>query len=145
MKLYLAHPFDSRKYIREWELEFEKRTGIELVNPFYDVVRNDVKKIDAGKCRRYEKVEPKEIVERDLNYIKESNGLVGVITGDLSYGTLMEIVYNKLLGDAIKNHPTYLVVTNGHENHLWLRYHSDNIFTSLKDLEKYLIKNEIHN
>ncbi len=36
MKFYLAHPLKIRHEIRERELEFEKNTGIELINPFYD-------------------------------------------------------------------------------------------------------------
>jgi len=36
MKLYLANPFQTRHETREWELETEKVTGIELFNPFYD-------------------------------------------------------------------------------------------------------------
>ena len=28
-KLYLAHPTDDRKCVREWELEFERRTGMD--------------------------------------------------------------------------------------------------------------------
>jgi hypothetical protein len=49
MKLYLAHPFLDRYEIRLWEDTFEYRTGIELVNPFYDVNREDIDLIDAGK------------------------------------------------------------------------------------------------
>lgn len=140
LELYLAHPFDSRFKIRKWELKFERRTGIILINPFYDITRKDIVPIDSGRAERYEKLIPKELVERDLNNIKKANGLVGLITGDLSYGTIMEIVYNKLLNDVKKNefHPNYLIVTNGHENHPWLRYHSTKLFTNLKDFENWV-------
>ena len=36
VKFYLAHHRASRDSIRNWELEFEERTGIELINPFFD-------------------------------------------------------------------------------------------------------------
>lgn len=126
MRLYLAHPFDSRQETREIELEVESRLGVELFNPFYDAAgRTDVELIDVGRAERYEKLEPKELVERDLRGIRESDGLLGLVTGHLSYGTLMEIVYAHMMGK-----PVFLIVTNGHQDHPWLRYHAARIFTS---------------
>jgi len=144
LNLYLAHSFDFRFKAREWELEFEKRTKINLINPFYDTQRTDVEKIDAGRAERYKELIPKELVERDLSIIKKSDGLVGLITGDLSYGTIMEIVYSKVLEDINKKknkeftHPNYLIITNKHENHPWLKYHATEIFTSLDDFENWI-------
>ena len=117
---------------------FEKRTGIDLVNPFYDVKRDDVEEIDLGRHERYEKINHKELVIRDVNKIYNSNGMVSFVTGDLSYGTLMEMVYNYLI-----NHPNYMYISNGHQDHPWLKYHSTKIFTDLGNLERYL--NEIYN
>jgi len=139
IKLYLAHPFDNRKELREWELGFEKRTGINLVNPFYDTERKDVEIIDLGIVGRYEKLIPKEIVERDLDIIKNCNGVVGFITGSISYGTIMEITYNYLLLSLHGTHPNYLIITNGHENHPWLKHHATKIFTSKEDFETWII------
>ena len=138
-KFYLAHPFDARKRIRRWEKDFEKRTGIELVNPFYDEVdRTDVEKIDAGRAERYEKLIPSDLVERDVDYIKKSDGVVAFITGDLSYGTIQEMVY------AFRYHkPVIAIVTNGHENHPWLQYHSTKVLTSTRKLEE-AIKDAVH-
>ena len=132
--LYLCHPFDSRKWVREWELGIEKKLGITILNPFYDTGRQNAKDIDAGRLARYE-IEPKKIVEVDIDLIKKSKGLVAFITGDLSYGTIQEMVYGKLY-----KKPVYSIVTNKHEKHPWLQYHSTKVFTELSDLEKFLSK-----
>jgi nucleoside 2-deoxyribosyltransferase len=137
MNYYLAHPLDERKNIREWELEFENRTKIELINPFYDTERKDVERIDAGRVERYEKLNPTEIVERDLREIDESDGTIAFITGALSYGTIMEIFYTKKI-----NKPCYIIITNGHENHPWLKYCSKKIFTNKEDFEKWITNEE---
>lgn len=134
MKLYLAHPFDTRKWVRDWELEVEKRLGIELLNPFYDAVgRTDIEKIDAGRRERYEQINPTELVSRDLQHMRKCDGLVGIVDGSLSYGTIMEIVYAR-----VYQLPVYLIVTNGHHGHPWLVYHATKIFTSLEEFEQYL-------
>ena len=133
MKLYLAHPFDTRYWIREWELGFETRTGITLNNPFYDAPdRFDVEQIDAGRAERYNKLEPISLVHHDLAFLSASDGLLGIIDGSISYGTIMEIVYARIL-----RLPVYLIVTNGHHQHPWLIQHSDRIFTSLESCETY--------
>jgi len=132
--LYLAHPFDFRKEARNWELGIEKKLGINILNPFYDTGRQDAKDIDAGRAARYE-IDPKKIVEGDLKYIKKSNGLIAFITGDLSYGTIQEMVYAYNF-----KKPVYSIITNGHEKHPWLQYHSTYVFTKLEDLENMLLK-----
>lgn len=132
-KFYLAHPFDTRKWVRKWELKLEKEFGVVLVNPFYDLVRSDIEQIDAGRNERYEKLDPIELVNRDLSAIHSADGLVGIIDGSLSYGTIMEIVY------AWSYHlPVYSIITNGHHGHPWLMYHSTRVFRSLMEFEGYL-------
>jgi len=136
---YLAHPFDSRKEVREWELGFEKRTGINLLNPFYDApCRTDVEKIDAGRQERYEKVDENELVQRDVSHIKKRGvkGIIALINGDLSYGTIQEMVYAKI----ICKKKVYSVITNGHENHPWLKYHSTKVFLNKEQLEEFLME-----
>lgn len=135
LEFYLAHPFNERHNIRTWELGFEKRTHINLINPFYDISREDVERIDAGRAERYTELIPKELVERDIGYIIRSTttGTIAFVTGALSYGTIMEMVYTKL-----NNKLLYSIVTNGHDNHPWLRYHSTKIFTNKLDFEKYI-------
>jgi nucleoside 2-deoxyribosyltransferase len=131
---YLAHPLDSRVKIREWELHMEATGMIDLFNPFYDATdRTDIEAIDAGRADRYEKLVPAELVARDLRNLRHCDALVGIINGAVSYGTIMEIVYANLY-----NMPVYLIVTNGHEGHPWLKHHSAHIFTSFQEFEDFL-------
>jgi len=133
MKIYLAHPFDSRFAMRKWELHVEVTYDIEIVNPFYDITREDVDIIDSGIAGRYEKLNPNEVVNRDLAAIDSCDEILAFVNGDLSYGTLMEIVYASLAGKTVN-----IVCTNGHEKHPWLQYHADNIYTSLDEYEQTL-------
>lgn len=126
---YLAHPFDSRFDVRKWELEIEQRYGLNICNPFYDITRDDIGSIDAGVSGRYE-IDPREIVERDLLAIAKMPALVAIVDGSTSYGTIMEIVYARGLEKKI-----YIVCTNDHHRHPWLRYHADRIFTSRLEFE----------
>ena len=130
--LYMAHPFDFRGEAREWEIGIEKRLGINIINPFYDTGRQDAKDIDAGRLARYQ-ISPKKIVEGDIDWIKRSKGIIAFITGDLSYGTIQEMVYAYL-----NKKPVYSIITNGHDKHPWLQYHSTKVFTKIGDLEKFL-------
>lgn len=137
MKLYLAHPFDSRDRIRQWELGFESRTGIELVNPFYDAEgRTDIEKCDAGRQERYHNIDPNEIVSRDVGIIHECDGIVAIVDGSLSYGTIMEIVYAWM---AHEQENIHIIVTNGHESHPWLAAHAGKIYTSFTEFEKEMV------
>lgn len=132
VRLYLAHPFPAREWVRRWELHTEKKIGIELINPFYDATRNDVRKIDSGRAERYD-VDPVSIVEGDVELICGSDGVFAIVSGDLSYGTIMEMVYARNC-----KKPVYSLITNGEEMHPWLRYHSKKIFTKLDDAELFL-------
>lgn len=129
---YLAHSLATRKEIREWELGFENRTGILLRNPFYDVKRDDIKKLDSG-----EKVELDAIVvvERDLQGVKEcKDGIVVIIDKGTSVGSLQEMVYGHIWKKAV-----YSIVTDGREKHPWLAYHSTKLFTNQDIFEEWMI------
>jgi len=146
VRYYLAHPFNSRHKMREWELEIEKKFNIDIINPFFDVERNDKDVIEnkantltsqSTRKDRYglDDYEVNELVERDLDLIQSCNGIIAIVDGSLSYGTIQEMVYahlNKL--------NVYSVISNGHVGHPWLRYHSHKVFESLEDLEKELHK-----
>lgn len=129
--LYLAHPFAAREYIRKWEQQFEERTGITLNNPFYDQDRDDVAQVDRGERKRYEHLLSSDLVRADLQFILASDGLLAVIDGSISYGTIMEIVYANVF-----NLPVFLIVTNGHHDHPWLKQHACDIFTSFDAAER---------
>lgn len=131
MKLYLAHPFASRKRIRYWELQVEKETGVELVNPFYDTGRSDVLMIDNGNKEKYDLC-PKTIVTRDLQVLLGCEDVLAIVDGAVSYGTIMEMVYTKLFGKRL-----YVICTNKQENHPWLRYHASILFSSFGECALY--------
>jgi hypothetical protein len=135
MKFYLAHPFDSREIMRKWELKIEKSNNIEIVNPFYDIARKDVDDIDKSRKERYEIDNPQELVERDLYAIHSTQGVIAIIDGSISYGTIMEIYHSFQIGV-----PVYIICSNGHHDHPWLRYCAKKIFTNLSEFELYLIE-----
>lgn len=130
---YLAHPFDSRHEVREWEKLVEADSDITLINPFYDLEGEDMAGHDAGRLERYEDILASDIVDRDVEAIYGADGVVAYISGALSYGTIMEIVY--AYSHAV---PVYLICTNGHEGHPWLKYHAKKIFLSLDDAHEFL-------
>jgi len=132
-KYYLAHPLDSRKRIRKWELEMESKYDVELINPFYDVEREEIKNIDVGRKGRYEGLDDIELVQRDVGFIANSDGIIAIIDGNISYGTIQEMVYAKIL-----HKPVFSVITNGHHNHPWLKYHSKVICKNLKYIEEII-------
>lgn len=156
---YLAHPFDSRLAIRHWEQKIEERLGINLINPFYDKDRDDIMDIDMGRKERYS-VDPKDIVLPDCEAISEADGIVAIIDGSLSYGTIMEIVHAffiygilpcikhpiQFMFEPMK--PIFIMCSTGHHKHPWLQYHGTYISKTLYDLEKdivtYLEKGNSH-
>ena len=143
---YWAHPFDSRHLHMEWKIAFQK-IGINLVDPFYDLTRVDVEEIDSGRADRYEKLDPTKLVERDLDAIRKSDGVIALVDGSLSYGTIKEIVYAYGIGHhqtTYRQFPVYLIVTNGHHEHPWLEFHATDLFVSLEQALEILegVQNE---
>lgn len=142
LRLYLAHSFNLRKNIRNWELDFEKRTGIELVNPFYDIKNRQTAEKQAirSEATNWRKIYPikrldeKKLVITDIRNMIYSDGVVAVLGKD-SYGTPMEMVYAKLWGRNV-----YTWARNGGENHPWIKFHSDYLTSRLGDLEIKLIE-----
>ncbi len=135
MKGYLAHPVLARKKVREWEAVFEEATGIELINPFHDVEQESEEDLYASEGGCYDNVSPERLVSMDLKAVYDCDFTVAFVTGDRSYGTIMEIVYSHL---AVK--PVYIICTNGHENHQWLAYHATKVFTTPEQFTEYMSK-----
>lgn len=135
IKYYLAHPFDSRHRIRKWELKIERETGIELINPFFDIPYLDNIPEEASREVRYKDINENWLIHRDVGNIArvDVKGIIAVIDGALSYGTIQEMVYTKMLGKDCLS-----LITNGHNYHPWLKYHSTKIFTKRKELEEFL-------
>ena len=128
-RFYLAHPFESREAIRAWELQIEQKHEVELFNPFYDIARREIDDIDSGRRGRYE-IDPPTIVHRDFANLAASDGVLAIIDGAISYGAIMEMVYANMLGLKV-----YAIITNAHEKHPWLVYHSAGIWTSMEGFE----------
>ena len=135
LRLYLANPFLTRQRIREWELKMEAKYAIELVNPFYDTPRADIEKIDNGENVRATRTDEKNVklVAEDLKLMKECQGVLAIVNGALSYGTIMEIVYAGFFGKHV-----FIVVSNGQITHPWLQVHGTRLFSSFKEFEKCL-------
>ena len=74
MKCYLAHPFDTRHNIEIWQHRTHIE-GVEFINPFYDIEREDMKIIDKQGTTRQDisdgkyLVDPEKIVPQDLEAI----------------------------------------------------------------------------
>jgi nucleoside 2-deoxyribosyltransferase len=130
---YLAHPVLSREKTAKFEREFEIRTGIDLVNPFTEVERELNEDLNASEAGDYSSVDPVELVDKDLAAVLSCDFLVAFVTGQRSYGTIMEICYAYSM-----NKPVFIICENGHENHPWLVYHSNKIFTNTRDFRKYI-------
>lgn len=141
MKLYLAHQLGNRKDVREWETEFEKKTGINLINPFYDCPnRKDIELLDT-----LDKEEIKEylvtrnikdcqtIVDRDLELIRKSDGVVAFVTG--SIGTSMEVIMAFRVFDL----PVY-VISDKYYMHAWIQVNSTKVFKTKEDFEEFICK-----
>ena len=126
LELYMAHPAGSAKEMNKWAKGFKHRTGIHLINPF-----DNEKPVNEDWY--YNKINPNEIVERDLKLIRSSDGMIALINGDVSYGTIQEMVYAKQF-----KKPVYSAITNGQHNHPFLVYHSDEVFRCLGELEKFM-------
>ena len=132
--LYLAHPTPIRSQIRKWELEIEKKyEGIELFNPFYDVNRDDVEKLDKGEITLSEM--DIKLVDSDLQAIHNCNGFLAIVDGTFTFGVPMEMVYAHQGGKGI-----FVIAENDYAGHPWIRYHADKIFESKEDFENHIPK-----
>lgn len=140
-RLYLAHHLTKRKEIREWELDFEKKYGIQLINPFYDTEnRKDIKMIDqmrdgSQKQLNYLKTRSDAdcnwVVELDLSLIRKSDGILAFV--EKSIGTSMEII----MAYRVFKIPVY-VITHEHAHHAWIRSNSTEIFKDKEEFEKWV-------
>jgi nucleoside 2-deoxyribosyltransferase len=134
MKLYLAHGYSILKATREWELGFERRTGIDLVNPFYDLGDRSgelTKRIKKSKKECYK------IVTRDLNAIESCDGLLAMVEEKAmnSYGTAMEIQH----AAWALHKPVYIISQNYWiREHPWIKTHATKIFKNKALFEKWI-------
>jgi len=126
---YLAHPVLDRVKVATFERNFERRTGVDLINPFTEVEREPEENLVASESGIYDGTD--KVVDKDLMAILSCDFVVAFVTGQRSYGTIMEICYGYSMGK-----PVFIICENGHEKHPWLVYHSEKIFTNTKDFRK---------
>jgi hypothetical protein len=145
MRFYLAHPLKARHEIRTQELQFEKNTGIELLNPFYDPKgesheTEDIKSLDKATRNAWsDQLDYHRIVEDDIHAIDNCDGTVGWVEKTVhTIGTQME-----LWDTYLKGKPVY-IITPDWPNHPWLKYIAEKshggIFGSFAELEKHFTK-----
>jgi len=136
---YLAHPFMSRKEIRDWELNtLNSAHNITTVNPFYHPDSFDkFNERSIANNKYYKQLNYEKLVNTDIGLIQGSDGIVVIIDGKISYGTIQEMVYADMYCKQI-----YSIITNDQEEHPWLKYHSTKIFKSRKEFEDYITKNK---
>jgi len=148
---YLAHPLDSRCIMRKWEIKTEAAYGVTIINPFYDVRRADISKMDSGRAERYSQNQKQAValVKFDVDRIKKAGAVIAVLADRkliastwyekligkffnkrlISIGTIMEMVYAK-----INKIPCFVVCPDYLSKHPWVKVHSTKIFTSLDEL-----------
>lgn len=139
MELYLAHELGERHAIREWELGFEKDTGISLLNPFYDSPnRTDIAKIDKmtpeaikDYLKTRNEAQCNQIVWRDLELIRKSDGMVAFVSK--SIGTSMEVI----MASLIYLIPVY-VISEKYKNHAWIRTLATKTFSTVEEFEEWI-------
>lgn len=144
-KIYLAHPILLRKEVRNWELEMEKKHGVNLYNPFYDsdteFEKMAVNSLDSGNgCIDYTPELSHKIVQSDVDAIKKCDAVIAILSSKIfTIGTCMETVYATL-----NKKPVYVIIYDEDNmecrnhpisKHPWVQEHSTKIFENFKSFE----------
>ena len=134
--------------IREEELRIEAETNVTLVNPFYDIPgRPEIKRLDEERVfsrdgnysnilrERGEKYYIT-LVEHDLRSIRDADGMLAVVTHNITLGTSMEMFYASYM---LVDKPVYVVCEAPElAEHPWLKYCSIDIFKNWEDARVWL-------
>lgn len=137
MKYYLAHPLKLRKHIRRVELGIEALYGLDLLNPFYDVHRPEIEKLDRGETLNDAEVDSIALVEKDLSLLEDCYGVLAVIADKCSsIGTICEMWH------AVVRRMPIFVISYDLGNHHWVEYAVDKtggkIFKTWYEFAAYL-------
>lgn len=143
-KFYLGHATKSRQEVRTWEAGFEKRTGIELINPFYEGFTLESEWGDAGE-EKYSLLKEKvtSLFSGDLKQIASLDTLGGVFILDdhWSWGTPAEQATVWLMSKL--NYTVALSREKNYFNHPVVRFYSGNkVFSSKEEFEEFMIQNK---
>jgi len=113
LKIYLSHPPDLRREIREWTKELEKSLHVKIWIPFHTEAR-DIALLERRKLKPHsneERRKSKKIVEANLKAIRSCDVLIAVLPYP-SIGVIMEIFYSgyvlqkpTLVLTYMKSHP----------------------------------------
>jgi nucleoside 2-deoxyribosyltransferase len=127
--------------VRKWQLEFEEQyPNITLLNPFYEGQYPEKERVEEilkkSKHKRLNKKQSSWIINNDVNSICNTDGIVAIVDGNQSYGTIQEIVYGYTL-----NKPVFIIATNKYAyGHPWLIFHSIKMFNSFEKFETFCKK-----
>jgi len=152
--LYTAHTFSLRELIRDDIVPFLHSIGIRTRNPFYDengiAHRTEVRMADELQSKginpatdenwwKLVKSESVNIVERDISWIDECDGIVALMQ-EWSGGTVCEIFYT----GYICKKPVFLITSNpAIFKHPWMiescKY-GGKIFKTLHSFKKWMRK-----
>jgi len=117
--------------VRKWELYLEEKTGVQLINPFYDVERQEIQRLNEGLHMVYDKHISRVIVESDLSSIEQCDAML-VILPTHSIGCAMELYHAKTIGMPVA------VYTN--MNHPWIIALADVILHDLNDVLQWILR-----
>lgn len=149
MRLYLAHPATYRHQVRDWELMFEARSGIDLINPFYDGEEAEhIKPLDEGRVTMEQYCNDpinKRFPAYDIRLINDpkTDGTLAIcpplnFEGEELPAVMMIGTPHEMFATAQANKPLY-VVTGGLKNHLWFQYDNAKVFSSVEEFENYML------
>ncbi len=139
-KSYLAHPAFIEKEVRVWELDAEKRLGIDFFNPFYENEHQKdlFEKLQADKTgqliwdRTWQPAD--RIVEPDLAYIDGCDFLTAIFADVPMAGTPMELFY----AHRCKNMQTFSACIGKFVSSWIVRHTSGKVARSYEELEQQL-------
>lgn len=136
-QFYLAHQLKHRYKVYEIQKQLEYYSDLSIINPFYDRVRKEIEDMDKGNLTRYEipLERCREIVDSDLENIKNSDGVICILFDVEALGSYMEIFY----ASYVCGLPVYLISPNEHlRNHVWLKVMCYKIFSTVEEFQEYV-------
>lgn len=157
---YIAHTFGERIFVRDKLIPSLHKIGVRTRNPFYNSdgswkkSRPEIKIADqtgeSPKWKRTVKLRSEDIVETDLDLIREADGVIAYMP-EGSTGTTCEIWFCggtfkwlKKIGYPVEeflDKPVFLITTSSRLlMHPWIKYATRKVFRCHGALLKYLKK-----
>lgn len=124
---YFTNQLAHHKQARLVELKIERATGLHLENPFYDGEAKEIQQINAGKPIT---LTADEIVGMDLRKIRDSDGIIALLSSGRNIGSAMEIA----IGAYAWGKPVYVIATKQKLfDHPWIKYFATQRFHTAKE------------